>query len=1004
MPQEIGIKLKADTRDAVKSVKDLENQVSNLENLSKKGDTNKGFLSQDDVKNFRKMAQDSERVYREFFDKLNRIQRDIEKKKKELTEASGRNASSSTTDAIERQLKELQAKKSILDSQSQNINNAYTRSQQATQSINGMHTPNGMGRFLLGNGSNIAGGLGLTFGVGQLFRTLNNGANLTKRDENIMSTLGMRTGYQGNFDAGRRKAEEVGLRDGNAYTASETMQVADSYSSLAGYKSKKDMWNRTSEIQSASRVMGIDANSLASTYGSLNQMGSLNSQQSFKQFKESMIGAIKETGMAGRDREFIKATEGLAQQVGQGQMKLSNGELKNIMGLQTALGSGNDLGLKGEKGANVLGKIDAGVKGGNNSVDAMLGWGTQYQGIDGRAEIERLKAKGIGSKEVQQKLFKNLKNMGGGNTDYQALWLKDNFGISMEEADALVKKSQSGEILKGGSMLSKAQKEGKAESQSRKEAWQNSKVQRDEENNANWENTQKAGGQYLRDASEGAKDMFFSQPKALQWAEMGAAGLGAGFLGKKAVQGVGKLFGKNIGTGKSSAFSKLKDIDLSGLKNSKATGSTSHLLGSGGKLLSKSFLPLSLATTGLSIATAKDKTKATGEGLGGLAGAAGGASAGAAIGSVIPGVGTAIGGLVGGGLGYFGGSWSGGKAVDAFRGDKHDTKEKKSAVDKEKEILNLRKGVTTEENAKLDKERRNIEEYKNMYGKESGASGSGGGGFFSNIFDKIKGFFGLGGSSLPDSSAGSGNYGTYQATGKSANQFVKQDLRKQSTDLTAADINKWIASKTGGKSSVMTGMGDAFLKASKESGLDVRYLVSHAGLETGWGTSNIAKKKGNYYGIGAFDSSPMASAFKFGDKSKGIIEGAKWIAKNFVNKGQNTLHKMRFNGGVHQYATDPEWANKIAKNMAASPKGSGASASTKKKKTSAKTNTSKKSSSAIAKASTNSSTLNVRVSGGINGLNASNNKSVTDAIIKKINGSTLNLSTAKSRGKGGNKA
>lgn len=109
-----------------------------------------------------------------------------------------------------------------------------------------------------------------------------------------------------------------------------------------------------------------------------------------------------------------------------------------------------------------------------------------------------------------------------------------------------------------------------------------------------------------------------------------------------------------------------------------------------------------------------------------------------------------------------------------------------------------------------------------------------------------------------------------------------------------------------------------FIRAGQESGLDPRYLVAHAALESGWGTSKISRDKNNFFGIGAFDDSPYASAYTFDSGlAAGIIGGAKWIANNYYNSkyGQKTLNQMRNNNGVHQYATDPEWHNKIASIM-----------------------------------------------------------------------------------------
>lgn len=163
-------------------------------------------------------------------------------------------------------------------------------------------------------------------------------------------------------------------------------------------------------------------------------------------------------------------------------------------------------------------------------------------------------------------------------------------------------------------------------------------------------------------------------------------------------------------------------------------------------------------------------------------------------------------------------------------------------------------------------------------------------------------------------SAGSGESGDAAsgATG-SADQakFINQDLKNQS-NWSADQLNKWINSKAQ-KSSLMYNQGAAFYEAAQKSGLDPIYLVSHAAHETGWGTSSISKSKGNFFGIGAFDSSPAASAFAFDGVQGGIVGGAVWIRENYYDKGQTTLYTMRYSSnGKHNFATDTGWANKIA--------------------------------------------------------------------------------------------
>lgn len=134
--------------------------------------------------------------------------------------------------------------------------------------------------------------------------------------------------------------------------------------------------------------------------------------------------------------------------------------------------------------------------------------------------------------------------------------------------------------------------------------------------------------------------------------------------------------------------------------------------------------------------------------------------------------------------------------------------------------------------------------------------------------------------------------------------------------LTASQLNNWVRATS--PDSPFNGNGNVFIEAQKQSGLDARYILAHAALESAWGKSNIARKYNNYFGIGAFDNNPEnAGNFANSGLASGIINGAKWIARNYANGQwkQDTLRKMRHNNGVHQYATDPNWDTKIARVM-----------------------------------------------------------------------------------------
>lgn len=175
-------------------------------------------------------------------------------------------------------------------------------------------------------------------------------------------------------------------------------------------------------------------------------------------------------------------------------------------------------------------------------------------------------------------------------------------------------------------------------------------------------------------------------------------------------------------------------------------------------------------------------------------------------------------------------------------------------------------------------------------------------------------------------------------------------LLDKSVGVSAAELNKVLIGK-----GILDGKGQAFIDAGKTHSVNEIYLISHALLETGHGTSTLAtgievgkNSKGeltlvtssnrssltdikvtyNMFGIGAKDSDPERlgafHAYNAGWTSpeKAIIGGAQFISNSYFERGQNTLYKMRWNhkytdnnGWFPQYATDMGWAVKQVPNL-----------------------------------------------------------------------------------------
>ena len=179
------------------------------------------------------------------------------------------------------------------------------------------------------------------------------------------------------------------------------------------------------------------------------------------------------------------------------------------------------------------------------------------------------------------------------------------------------------------------------------------------------------------------------------------------------------------------------------------------------------------------------------------------------------------------------------------------------------------------------------------------------------------------------------------------------DLRG-TTGMTAAELNNYIASTPAGRSGLLNGRGQAVLDAAKRYNINEAYLLAHAILESGWGTSQLASGTyydgngfwegdtwvefsgyvpGTYYnffGIGAYDDSAFRSGVKmaiangWNSPEAALAGGAQWISSNYIYASsypQETLYEMRWDidrsendraRGWHQYATSITWETSIA--------------------------------------------------------------------------------------------
>lgn len=886
-------------------------------------------------------------------------------------------------------------------------------------------------------------GLALTGAVAATFGALySKGGSAKSGVQDDVISLAQRTDQDNSNYQVRKGAEEMGLADRLGFSAQEMLAFEEIYLSTSGLKGgsqedrMEDLMTAAQSQAEFSRTTGVSSDTTRDFFGDMFQTGAVSGNQ-VKDIQDGFIGAIEQSGMAGREEEQLTALQGLVAQNAQGR-QISSDDIRHLMGIQQVFASSENRSLQGEQGGQLLSGLDAGIKGAANDpqLRMMMGQGSdpRYQGVEGLGLLTERLEEGLSNQENLDRMIDIATGTGENETEQAVVFQKiaQQMGAeaTMEQSREIIRMGKGGDLDAEAveRLLESNEEIGKNIGEEKRKSYDDMKESTQNQSDSVTE--QKSSGLHdLGDIFRKTNESLGILPVSVYALTAAVASLAVAVAATAASFGIGqlirgatagRLFGRGRkaktpptrtgADGKSAPKTPIlgpdgKPLPRSTTSQSKQTPKTGgwfsrmgdkfkgdkgepkagggffskifgdkgggtpggdNPLGKSGKfgkgLLGKALLPLGIGLGVAEVASAEKgkKVETAGEVAGGVGGWMAGAGVGAAAGTAIfPGIGTAIGALIGGISGssigsYVGkgigkvvsnvGEWFGGSKASAAELDLENdpdvlayqastdkakdnmgvpTTAKASASDPDSVTGNKIEGQVERETATQRHETENIRA-ENIAGELENLT----------LYEKLlsrateilaiarqqNGIFGSAGNG--GSEGGSGSLGYVEGGGFTSGDLTKHDLVQTDATLTAEDLDAWINSKAS-SGSVMRGMGEAFMKAGQESGMDPRYLVAHAAHETGWGSSNIAKEKGNMYGIGAFDASPYASAYGYDNTEAGIIEGAKWIKENYYDKGQTDLNSMRHNGGKHEYATDPQWDTKIGNIMQGAPAGSG---------------------------------------------------------------------------------
>lgn len=142
--------------------------------------------------------------------------------------------------------------------------------------------------------------------------------------------------------------------------------------------------------------------------------------------------------------------------------------------------------------------------------------------------------------------------------------------------------------------------------------------------------------------------------------------------------------------------------------------------------------------------------------------------------------------------------------------------------------------------------------------------------------------------------------------------YLNLDLTLAS-DVTGQEIDSFIAKYH--PNSPLVGHGQDFVTAQNEQGVNALYLAAHAILESGYGESEIAYRKHNLFGLRAYDRDPFLNAKYLPSYAASISYNANYVRERYLEEDGMYYNGPTLPGMNIKYASDPEWAGKIANLM-----------------------------------------------------------------------------------------
>lgn len=492
--------------------------------------------------------------------------------------------------------------------------------------------------------------------------------------------------YGSDFNKARKGATNLGKEYG--FDTNQVMGLQDTLLQ-GGLIGKYDLQESTKSMMETSLAFGINANSLGSEYANLRKRGLYGVDA--ERYTNTIGTNIAATGMKGREDEVARSLADITDIITNGKLEVNSSDFEMAASLQAQLAKQNPS-LKGDKGAELIGKMQNGFNSKDNVTLRMFGLGDELgYGPEGLYEARKRADQGFSNPEGIKSLARHLNQVSMGNPLVKSLWLQDRMGVNTDEADEIVKLLESGTAESYKKIKEKYGEGG--EKQANIDAARGSKSFTNTQYELNKEAASLDIGNKLNETTGILKDIYNAMPSGVQDVTSLAGATVAGAVGGSVIGSIPKLlFGGGEGGNllKGLGAGSLGKADSFIGKNAGKFGKVAGGIGLGITALGYG----SEAYGNFKEGNKKEGFGSIGAGLGTIGGGLGGAKLGALAGTaILPGVGTAIGGALGGIAGAFLGDKAGrgiGRSLvgnKAYASETHTDKKNKDLVGRQETVV-----------------------------------------------------------------------------------------------------------------------------------------------------------------------------------------------------------------------------------------------------------------------------------------------------------------------------